>query len=271
MFFLRKTSTIHIELLFWNAPVKSSWTDLSSVWFAGATPVTIFFKHLFGKLVHISGESVHIFGELAHIFGKLVHIFARKQVSRTSKRVSKNLGPLWQPGVYNDTNICYTQQFAYGVASAFFFFSEIAQKKYVILSGKGAEILQKFCGNFAETCGNFSAMTPSRMTPWANCWYTNCHFWGHFWGILGETPKEPLSSHMSNIEFLRVRGVFSGSKCLGQDFSSDVNRRGPDMKFFRIFLMRPQDRRYLGGSASLFGITWKVSVAIFVVRASGQA
>ena len=32
-----------------------------------------------------------------------------------------------------------------------------------------------------------------------------------------------------------------------------------------------QDRRYLGGSASLFGITWKVSVAIFVVRASGQA
>ena len=33
----------------------------------------------------------------------------------------------------------------------------------------------------------------------------------------------------------------------------------------------PKDRRYLGGSASLFGITWKVSVAIFVVRASGQA
>ena len=28
------------------------------------------------------------------------------------------------------------------------------------------------------------------------------------------------------------------------------------------FLRRPQDRRYLGGSASLFGITWKVSVAI---------
>ena len=37
-FFLRKTSTIHIELLFRNAPVKSSWTDLSLVWFAGATP-----------------------------------------------------------------------------------------------------------------------------------------------------------------------------------------------------------------------------------------
>ena len=38
MFFLGKTSTIHIELLFWNAPAKSSWTDLSLVWFAGATP-----------------------------------------------------------------------------------------------------------------------------------------------------------------------------------------------------------------------------------------
>ena len=38
VFFLGKTSTIHIELLFRNAPVKSSWTDLSLVWFAGATP-----------------------------------------------------------------------------------------------------------------------------------------------------------------------------------------------------------------------------------------
>ena len=37
-FFLGKTSTIHIELLFRNAPAKSSWTDLSLVWFAGATP-----------------------------------------------------------------------------------------------------------------------------------------------------------------------------------------------------------------------------------------
>ena len=46
---------------------------------------------------------MHIFGELVHIFGKLVHIFAWKLVSRTSKRVSRNLGPLWQPGVYNDT------------------------------------------------------------------------------------------------------------------------------------------------------------------------
>ena len=37
-FFLRKTSTIHIELLFRNAPAKNSWADLSLVWFAGATP-----------------------------------------------------------------------------------------------------------------------------------------------------------------------------------------------------------------------------------------
>ena len=39
-----------------------------------------------------------------NIFRKLVHCFAWKQVSRTSKQVSRNLGPLWQPGVYNDTN-----------------------------------------------------------------------------------------------------------------------------------------------------------------------
>ena len=38
VFFLRKTSTIHIALLFRNAPAKSSWTDLSLVWFARATP-----------------------------------------------------------------------------------------------------------------------------------------------------------------------------------------------------------------------------------------
>ena len=36
--FVRKTSTIHIELLFGNAPAKSPWTDLSLVWFAGDTP-----------------------------------------------------------------------------------------------------------------------------------------------------------------------------------------------------------------------------------------
>ena len=37
------------------------------------------------------------------IFRKLVHIFAWRLVSRTSKQVSRSLGPLWQPGVYNDT------------------------------------------------------------------------------------------------------------------------------------------------------------------------
>ena len=37
MLFLRTTSTIHIEVLFRRAPVKSLWTDLSLVWFAGAT------------------------------------------------------------------------------------------------------------------------------------------------------------------------------------------------------------------------------------------
>ena len=39
-FFLGKTSTIHIELLFRKAPAKSSWTGLSLVWFAGVTPDT---------------------------------------------------------------------------------------------------------------------------------------------------------------------------------------------------------------------------------------
>ena len=36
--FLRKTSTLHIDILFQNAPVTSSRTDLSLVWFARATP-----------------------------------------------------------------------------------------------------------------------------------------------------------------------------------------------------------------------------------------
>ena len=37
VFLLGKTSAIHIELLFWNAPGKCSWTGLSLVWFAGVT------------------------------------------------------------------------------------------------------------------------------------------------------------------------------------------------------------------------------------------
>ena len=59
--------------------------------------VTTFFKHLFGKLVHISGQLVHIFGELADI-REVSAYFRSELVSRTSKQVSKNLGPLWQPG-----------------------------------------------------------------------------------------------------------------------------------------------------------------------------
>ena len=66
---------------------------------------TVLFKHLFGKFVHIFGKLAHIFGKFAHIFGKLVHIFTWKLVSRTSKQVSRNLGSLWQPGVYNDTTV----------------------------------------------------------------------------------------------------------------------------------------------------------------------
>ena len=61
--------------------------------------------HIFRELVHIFRELVHIFGELVNIFGKLVHIFAWKLVSRTSKQVSRNLGPSWQPRVYNDTKL----------------------------------------------------------------------------------------------------------------------------------------------------------------------
>ena len=41
-------------------------------------------------------------------------------------------------------------------------------------------------------------------------------------------------------------------------------RELPDLRESPEGSMRqPQDRRYLGGSASLFGITWKLSVAIF--------
>ena len=48
---------------------------------------------------------MHVFGKLVHIFGKLVHIFAWKLVSNFSKQVLRNLGTLWQPGVYNDTTL----------------------------------------------------------------------------------------------------------------------------------------------------------------------
>ena len=55
--------------------------------------------------MHTFGELMHIFREVSEYFGKFVQNFAWKLVSRTSKEVSRNWGPLWQPGVYNDTNI----------------------------------------------------------------------------------------------------------------------------------------------------------------------
>ena len=51
----------------------------------------------------ILGKLLHILGKLSEDFGKLVHILNWKLVSRTSKQVSRNLGPLWQLGVWNRT------------------------------------------------------------------------------------------------------------------------------------------------------------------------
>ena len=59
--------------------------------------------HILGKLVHIFGDLVHFFGDLVHIFGKLVH-FPETSFRNFEKQVSRTLGPLWQPGVYSDTN-----------------------------------------------------------------------------------------------------------------------------------------------------------------------
>ena len=42
---------------------------------------------------------------------------------------------------------------------------ESSRKRRFIAPRKGAEILWKVCGNFAEICGKISAMTPSRTTP----------------------------------------------------------------------------------------------------------
>ena len=53
---------------------------------------------IFGKLVDVFGKLVHSFGKLVKIFAKLVHVFIWILVSRTSKQVSVNWGPLWQPG-----------------------------------------------------------------------------------------------------------------------------------------------------------------------------
>ena len=57
--------------------------------------------------MHLFGKWVHLFRKLVHIFGKLVHSSAWKLVSRTSKQVSRNLGPSWQTGVYNDTKFSW--------------------------------------------------------------------------------------------------------------------------------------------------------------------
>ena len=64
VFFLGKTSTIHIELLFRNAPAKSSWTGLFLVWFAGVTPelnlteITLIMEHsdTYGGAVRARGK-----------------------------------------------------------------------------------------------------------------------------------------------------------------------------------------------------------------------
>ena len=53
--------------------------------------VTIFFKNLFGKLVHI-------FGELVHIFGELVHIFALKLVSKFFETSFEKFGAIMAAG-----------------------------------------------------------------------------------------------------------------------------------------------------------------------------
>ena len=55
MFFLRKTSTIHIELLFRNPPAKRSWTDL--LWFGLPGPLLI--QRLFLQVL-ISLQDVHV-------------------------------------------------------------------------------------------------------------------------------------------------------------------------------------------------------------------
>ena len=61
---------------------------------------------LIGKLVTIFRDLVSILREIVTILGDFVTIFIWKLGSRTSQQVSRNLGPLWQPGVYKDTKVC---------------------------------------------------------------------------------------------------------------------------------------------------------------------
>ena len=56
VFFLGKTSAIHIELWFRCAPGKSSWTGLSLVWFAGVTPEHGNPKRKWGQRIHANVE-----------------------------------------------------------------------------------------------------------------------------------------------------------------------------------------------------------------------
>ena len=75
--------------------------------------------------------SANLFGKFAHIFGKLVHIFARKLVSRTSKQVSRNLGPLWQPGVYNDTITRASTTIAELIGERLIFCCQVTKQSYM--------------------------------------------------------------------------------------------------------------------------------------------
>ena len=72
---------------------------------------------------------------------------------------------------------------------------------------------------------------------------------------LGHSDEEPQPG-----EIIQVDEPSHFNKMMGDDPILDKAK-----------VRRPEDRHYLGVSASLFGVTWKVSVAIFVVRASGQA
>ena len=84
VFLLRKTSAIHIELLFWNAPAKSSWTDF--FWFGLPGPLLtkllqkkkLFKKNSFGAIISTSdfqSEVGEVFGEIG---GELPAKFRRR-------------------------------------------------------------------------------------------------------------------------------------------------------------------------------------------------
>ena len=86
-------------------------------------------------------------------------------------------------------------------------------------------------------------------------------------GAFSEVTHEAFTTNFRQIRTL----YFMGKEYCGQFPTNPDNYPTNTRLNSDNFLRRPQDRRYLGGSASLFGITWKVSVAIFVARAFGQA